>query len=1512
MSWVTVIGPSDAQVEYRLAGLHGCAGGNIGQLAAAPLIQAVQDKAAALGVEAAQLLETDRQRHVFADAVARLQRDGADVEMNLGAVIQIAAATGVDLHQLYPPSVLAAFAALDEQLTYRMSDTERPLWWIGGGCTDVGIEAGAELTGEQFDDARALMKGLDPRTGEQLVEPKMAAHPGSKLPAAPLLQAIRDRAAALGRTDPLDLLRSQRQKTSFERMSRQVRRYGSTHRVKVTALLTLADAAGVDALALYGRPELEEALEREHDRVVVGNRGYDLTINLPKAFSVLYAFARGDLAEEVEQVFIDCLSEAIAAAEAWTCYGMRGHHGDGEQAERVDGNGFIGWVNLHRAARPVGGVPVGDPHLHAHVTIANMCKGADGKWSTIAAGGRDLFRHILAVDALMQARIRQVTHERWGMVWERNAHTGVWQIVGVPEETIRLFSKRNTEILALFQQWGIDITTCTATQQHTAAEVLKNAKTREATSTPTAGLRAYWRAEARADGHDPDAVMADVMAPHRLIGRPQVAGAAGPSDLDALCRWLFRPDEGLTGHRKDFTSAQALAAVADAIQGGVASRDEAEELTELVLTHGGYAVRLASTGPVHLSHNDRYTTADIIAAERAIIASVRRRHRSGCAVLSPATLQMAIGTYQITHQLILSAEQRAVLERLTLAGHGVDAVIGVAGAGKTTLMEVARIAWQAEGKVIAGASTAAVACANLRQETGIPAYTIAKWLERIEHGPGLTGVDVLIVDESAMVDDRQLAVLLAHAAETGTKVIGIGDPAQLQSPGVGGSFNAVHTLIGGLTLSTNYRQQDAVERRALEIWRSGDRREALRIWAEHGRVHATTTREQALAQMLVMWDERRRLYPQVHEAIAEVLMLAGKNSDVDELNLSARAIRRAAGELPGPDTMFALADGGTLALTVGDIVLIRKNQYREWRSNGAQADVLNGFRGIVTAIDRHNGVQVEWRHSDADGQIQLIREWVSAAYIADGGLSYGMAMTVHKTQGLGAHYALTYGAGLHANATYTALSRDIREAHLFLARTALEDEDRQASMGLPRSPVEELDRALNAFVDSLEHDRGEGLIIAELGEKITPIDPPDLAGPDPAAPTDGRIDQPDPLAEAVRAALGPWAAIVTVDAQWPVLARVLHRAAENGHDLEPLISAAAAERPLTDVHSLPRVLAWRIQQQLDGETALTRRAQPGTFAPPVLDAAARAALAHLPGIVIGRLHPDAAETFDDLGDDLSLLSPLPHAAEPAVTPWQERLFGALTDTELHTQIDEITIGLPALHTAATQAAALADALRDSAASGVGPAVSAVLRAHETLRAHVAAIDELAAVEADLQAQLATERRLREQLNRATRAGTASETARLKEQITASGQRIAQLTTRRTLVRRAAGPASQFDAVRRRLQARDEQQPTLLERARDTDVRDAERTAEQAQQLRRQAAELTVRLQHLRAEAALREEGDTDDEAHEAVHRLLVRVAGTSTNKAVLERRDAPAVAAVVEPPIAAEPGTGLGAPAQRM
>ncbi|WP_188186926.1 MobF family relaxase [Nonomuraea sp. SYSU D8015] len=1504
MSWITVIGPSDAQVEYRLAGLHGCGRAETGRIKAAPLIRAVQAKAAEMGVEAGDLLASDRQRHLFIDAARQVEAHGDDYEMNAGTALRIAVAAGLDLESIYPPSALEQVTGLDRQVAYRMADTERPLLWIGSGCQDLGITAGAELSAEEFDDARAIMKGIDPQTGEVLVAPKRAAHPRSKLTAAPLLEAIRDRAKILGvrLTGPFG---SKRKWAAYSQMSRQVERLGDSHRVKIGTILTLADAAGVDVVAVYGRAALEEALKWEHETVVVGNRGYDLTLNLPKAFSVLWAFASDALGEQVEEVFLQAVQEAVQAAEEWTCYGLRHHHGDGQAAERVACTGFVGWLNVHRTARPVEGAPIGDPHLHAHVTVANLALGTDGRWSTIAAGGRDLFRHISAIDALLQARVRQLTHERWGMVWERNTRTGVWEIVGIPDETIRLFSKRNTEILALFEAWGIDIGQATAEQQHTAAEVLKQGKVREATESSTTALREYWRAEAQQAGQHPDRIMADVLAPSADPGSRPDALRASPHNLDELCAFVFRRDEGLTSHRKDFTRAQALAAVLDALPGGVTERQEAEDLTDLVLAHGGYAMPLAARGEAHLSNAARFTTADIVAAERAILATTRARYRSNTAVVAPATLAMAIDTYEMAHGLTLSAEQRAVLARITGAGHGVEAVIGVAGAGKTTLMEVARIAWEAEGKVVAGTSTAAVAASNLRVETGIRSFTIAGWLQRIRHRQGLAGVDVLIVDESAMVDDRQLAELLEHAAQVGTKVVGIGDPQQLQSPGVGGAFSAVHTLVDGLMLETNYRQKDPVERQALQMWRDGQRREALRLWAEHGRVHATATREESFAAMLALWDERRTLYPTIHDAIAGVLLLAGRNADVDELNVLARTIRRARGELHGQDVTFALANGGHLPLALGDIVLIRQNDYRERESKGRHADVLNGFRGIVVDVDRARGARVEWRRTDKDGREQFVREWVSPDYIASGGLSYGMAMTVHKTQGLGADYALTYGVGLHANAVYTALSRDIREAHLFQPRVELEDEAKQAERGMPRSLAEELDRALNAFADSLEHDRNEALVITELGDEIAPIDAsqpgPRLRG-DPMA---GAIAAPDPLAEAVRAAAGPWGATLVLDPDWPVLAEALEEVIEAGGDPEEVLFAAAADSPLAGVRSLPRVLAWRVQSLMARETppASGRQSRRAIVTLPRLDAHAQAALAQIPAMVSGQLQqivPDdlLQMALDQLGDDL------PVGQQSAPADWQQRFFGALADGEVDEQIALIERGLPGVRRAVEEAAGFAAALRQAAERGDGTAMRGVHRDLERLRARVAALDELATVETEIEACIAEERRLRrQQLDGSSSAG--GEQPHLKAAISEHGERLAELSTRRVELRRTVGLRSEAERLRERLTQREERWPDIESRASLADQTDADRAEQQHGLLQHQLRALEVRMHYLRAELTLRAEMDVEDASRESAERAAYRMRTTDQRDGRSTVSHATGPGAAVRPSAASE-GAGLG------
>ncbi|WP_031165884.1 hypothetical protein [Streptosporangium roseum] len=189
----------------------------------------------------------------------------------------------------------------------------------------------------------------------------------------------------------------------------------------------------------------------------------------------------------------------------------------------------------------------------------------------------------------------------------------------------------------------------------------------------------------------------------------------------------------------------------------------------------------------------------------------------------------------------------------------------------------------------------------------------------------------------------------------------------------------------------------------------------------------------------------------MHDELAAVLVLAGSTADVGRLNLAARAIRRASGELSGPDRLYRLPGGRTLALAVGDHVRIRTNDYRSHKSRGKNADVLNGYPGTVVAIHGDRSVIVQWRRPGANGPA-LVVEKVSAAYIAVGGLSHGTAMTVAAAQGLTADRTLVYGMGLDPHTLYAAMTRDRLSAHLYLPRTVLESDADRAATAHPATP----------------------------------------------------------------------------------------------------------------------------------------------------------------------------------------------------------------------------------------------------------------------------------------------------------------------------------------------------------------------------------------------------------------------------------------------------------------------------
>ncbi|WP_406467064.1 MobF family relaxase [Streptomyces sp. NBC_01594] len=964
----------------------------------------------------------------------------------------------------------------DEVVDYRLRpEGGNTLVWVGAGLHSVGLVDSEVLDEEGKNSARRLMNACHPATGVRLLSSRNSAraHPKTQLTTARTVAALVEAAEEQG-VEPAVLLEGKpNQQRVLERMQRMVHRQGEVHRMQVETLHKLVRAADLSLADIYGEEELADAWAHKDSRVDSRVRGWDVVLDLPKSDSLLHGLIGLLDAEELRSLALQATRDTVVQLERWCGYAVGSE--DGELV-RIATGGLMAWIVVHESARPVQTGEPGDPHLHLHLVIANLALCEDGKWRSIANSGNDLHRHASAADAYFKARFRALTYERFGVRRVRNERTGAWEVRGIPAELRDAFSRRAALV---DEEAGGD-----ASRQEKAAVSIATKRDKLDVDAPT--MRASWRLRAEAMGIDVEAMVTEAAPGPQSPGGG--AGMHGPRipPPDELATVVFTPKTGLTAHEKTFSRAQLLAAIANALEYGIdADPNRLEQLADQVLAVKGYAVRVPSYGSTVMSSIDRYTTQDILDAEGVVRRQVLDRYNDGSGKLTDEQSADAIDRFQKAVGWTLSEQQNGVVTRLLTAGHGVEATEGVAGAGKSTLLEACRIGWDTTSTTYAGACLSAVAAQNLYEASGIPAKTIAAWLAELERGNGLRGIDVLVIDEATMVDDRAAAALLTEAARTGTKVIAIGDRLQLQAIGPGGWFRETHRLVGGLTLTENRRQEDSAERAALDIWRTGDHELALQMLADGGRVHPAETADEARSQILTAWDELRQAnWPDTYDLITNLVVLAARNSDVDALNLGAQQIRRVAGEL-GTEHTYVLPGGDALTLAVGDVVRVRKNDYRSRRGEGP--DMLNGYRAVITAIDADHDVQISWRTYDKVAkQPRHESAWVKTEEIVSGALSLGYAMTIAASQGLTCDTSMMYGLGANAFATYPGITRARRQNHIWLPLAAVEDEQTHAQLGDARSEKELLQRAIRAFARFLGQSRPDGMVSDLLREPPAP------------------------------------------------------------------------------------------------------------------------------------------------------------------------------------------------------------------------------------------------------------------------------------------------------------------------------------------------------------------------------------------------------------------------------------------
>ncbi|MEZ5784485.1 MAG: Ti-type conjugative transfer relaxase TraA [Rhizobiaceae bacterium] len=401
----------------------------------------------------------------------------------------------------------------------------------------------------------------------------------------------------------------------------------------------------------------------------------------------------------------------------------------------------------------------------------------------------------------------------------------------------------------------------------------------------------------------------------------------------------------------------------------------------------------------------RYTTRELIRIEAEMAKrAISLAQGSGFHVNS-----RILETTFVRHER-LSLEQRTAIEHVAGAAR-IAAIVGRAGAGKTTMMKAAREAWELAGYRVVGGALAGKAAEGLEKEAGIASRTLASWELRWKQGRDLIdSKTVFVLDEAGMVASKQMALFVEAASKAGAKLVLVGDPEQLQPIEAGAAFRAIVERTGYAELETIYRQREEWMRVASLDLARGQVAEALSAYRGHGRVLGSELKAEAIASLIEDWNLE-------YDLEKSTLILAHLRRDVRTLNVMAREKLVERG-LVGAGHAFRTEDG-VRHFDAGDQIVFLRNE--------TSLGVKNGMIGrVVEAAD--NRIVAEIGEGDH-------RQRVSVEQSLYRNIDHGYATTIHKSQGATVDRVKVLATlSLDRHLTYVAMTRHREDMALYYGR----------------------------------------------------------------------------------------------------------------------------------------------------------------------------------------------------------------------------------------------------------------------------------------------------------------------------------------------------------------------------------------------------------------------------------------------------------------------------------------------
>jgi conjugative relaxase-like TrwC/TraI family protein len=517
---------------------------------------------------------------------------------------------------------------------------ELPGRFVGEAAATSGLVG--EATPEQV---HAMFRGLDPATGAQRSKPLLRADPRSKLPAAPLLAALKAHATKLG-VEELERLAGSKALANDVRSVQAACKLGASKRVKVeTAERTCRKVLGTDPHTLYGAA-FDQAWRHRGKRVDARVAALDHCFSSPKSVSLLAGCGGEQVRRQVAEARAEALAVAIGYLQQHGIGVRRDHNGtDRHLAE----GGLLGVAFEHRVSR------AGDPQYHTHVLVQNAAKGpdADGRWTAVDSDR--LYAHLMAADHLYLAAERAALTERLGVRWTAvDERSGAAEVVGLDDRTlIQRFSKRSAQIDDWLAEHGLS-----GIKASSAAAVATRAPKDHAEDEQ--GVYARWSRE-----------LADAGVGERELGAALGGGRgrlASAGEVQRALGELAGPD-GLTAQASTFTRADVVDALCKRLPvapSAQVARSQAEQVAERFLEE--WTVRVGRDRRVGVQ---RYSTPELLAQERQLVAAALDRRDARCGLVRPEVVRSVLDRHATAGE-----DQAAMVADVCRSGAG-----GVGGGG---------------------------------------------------------------------------------------------------------------------------------------------------------------------------------------------------------------------------------------------------------------------------------------------------------------------------------------------------------------------------------------------------------------------------------------------------------------------------------------------------------------------------------------------------------------------------------------------------------------------------------------------------------------------------------------------------------------------------------------------------------------------------------------------------------------------------------------------------------------